>query len=199
MGGPSILSKKRIPSGNWLYLEELTYLDHHGVRRKWECSRRTDGTGAVAIIALLKPSNRIILVRQFRPPAGGHVIEFPAGLCGKGEKPEVTAIRELYEETGYSGRITGMSRPIYSSPGMTGENVRIVHMDIDERHVRNRNPETAFDDGEHIETFLVPVGKIGNFLEKMYKKGDRLDAKVVSFARGLALTVKNNRKKKKGY
>ncbi|HBC86123.1 MAG TPA: hypothetical protein DCZ94_04125 [Lentisphaeria bacterium] len=188
MDKQKIVSRKRIASGKWLFLEEVAYIGHDGVRRTWDCSmRRRGAAGAVAIVALLRPSMRLVLVRQFRPPVGGYVIEFPAGLVDKDEKPVATAKRELYEETGYFGKIMDVSRPIYSSPGMTGESVRIVRMEVDERTARNRRPRTAFDDGEHIETFLVPLKGLGAFLEKAYGKGDLLDAKVVSFAKGMQL------------
>lgn len=45
----------------------------------------------------------IVLQKQYRPPLGKRVIEFPAGLVDKGETPEETAVRELREETGYIG------------------------------------------------------------------------------------------------
>lgn len=39
--------------------------------------------------------DRIILVKQYRPPVKGFTIEMPAGLVDPGEGPEVTALREL--------------------------------------------------------------------------------------------------------
>ncbi|MEI6421775.1 MAG: NUDIX hydrolase, partial [Lentisphaerota bacterium] len=75
-----VLTKKLMATGKWLYLEEIQYRDIHGIQRKWESVSRTRKTGAVATIAIMKPSERLILVRQFRPPAGEHVLEFPAGL-----------------------------------------------------------------------------------------------------------------------
>ena len=46
----------------------------------------------------------VLLIRQFRPPVNGYVIEFPAGLNDKGDTLEEAAKRELLEETGYSAR-----------------------------------------------------------------------------------------------
>lgn len=45
--------------------------------------------------------------RQFRPPAGRVVIEFPAGLVDPNETLEECALRELREETGYVGELVG--------------------------------------------------------------------------------------------
>ena len=185
MDKAEILTKTQIASGKWLFLEEILYRDTHGAERKWDSVSRIRRTGAVAVIATMKPSGRLILVRQFRPPAGGHVIEFPAGLMDEGETPEMAAVRELFEETGYSGRITSVTPPLYSSPGLSGETVNLVQMEIDETDLKNQNPETDFDDGEHIETFLIPLKELRPFLKAAHEKGDRLDAKLMSFAEGL--------------
>ena len=47
----------------------------------------------------------ILLQKQFRPPVGRVCIEVPAGLSDAGEAPEKCALRELKEETGYSGTV----------------------------------------------------------------------------------------------
>ncbi len=185
MTASEVLTKKRIASGEWLFLEEILYKDVHGLERKWESVSRIRKMGAVAIIAIMTHSERLVLVRQFRPPAEGHVIEFPAGLIDEKETPEMAAVRELFEETGYSGRIRCITDPLYSSPGLSGETVHLVHMEIDETDLKNQNPETDFDDGEHIETFLIPLKELSFFLKTAYGKGDRLDAKLMSFAEGL--------------
>ena len=95
------LDCSQIAAGNWLALNRISYCDNKGVERIWEAVTRKNSAGAVAIICRLLPSDRLILVRQYRPPVDGMVIEFPAGLVNPGEDPNETAVRELREETGY--------------------------------------------------------------------------------------------------
>ncbi|MCR4340413.1 MAG: NUDIX hydrolase [Gemmatimonadaceae bacterium] len=44
---------------------------------------------------------RFLLVRQYRPALEAYTIELPSGLIDQGETPEVSARRELVEETGH--------------------------------------------------------------------------------------------------
>jgi len=175
-----------IGSGKWLELSEIYYADRHGVSRMWECVNRKQCTGAVAVIATLKPSNKLILVRQYRPPADAYVVEFPAGLTDVGETAETTAVRELYEETGYTGEITQMTEPVYNSPGLTSETVNIALIEVDESENQNVTPH--LDEGEDIETILVKCDELRAFVSDSIKRGDVIDAKVMSFIQGLIIS-----------
>jgi 8-oxo-dGTP pyrophosphatase MutT (NUDIX family) len=54
--------------------------------------------GSVAIVAI-DDRQRVLLIRQYRHPAGHYLRELPAGLCDKpGELPLGAAQRELAEE-----------------------------------------------------------------------------------------------------
>lgn len=54
----------------------------------------------VNVLAVTR-DGEIPLVRQYRPALEGRSLELPGGLSDTGERPDVTASRELYEETGY--------------------------------------------------------------------------------------------------
>ena len=78
--------------------------------------------GAVGILPLTG-DGRIVLVRQFRYAVGRALLEIPAGTREPGEAPEVTARRELLEETGYrAGRLEELAR-FYTSPGWADEEI----------------------------------------------------------------------------
>jgi ADP-ribose pyrophosphatase len=60
----------------------------------------------------------LLLEKQFRAPAGKIVVEFPAGLVDEGETAEEAALRELKEETGYTGEVVkerAGQRPMFHS------------------------------------------------------------------------------------
>ena len=184
---PYVIERKSVSGGNWLELENLTYSDHLGRFRTWECATRVNSRGAVVMIVQLRPSGRFILIRQYRPPADSFVVEFPAGLIDDGEPPEITAVRELYEETGFNGVVEKVVPPALNSPGLSGETVTTVMMSVDESAQENRNPIPQFEDSENIETFLVEPGGLPNFINEARERGDRIDAKIISFICGMSL------------
>jgi ADP-ribose pyrophosphatase len=175
--------------GRWLRLEEVDYTGHDGQLRMWESVAREGTVGAVVMVAVLKPSGRLVLSRQYRPPVDQVVLEFPAGLVDAGETPEQTAMRELREETGFSGDVTQVLPLSYSSAGMSNEAVWLVTLDIDEDLPANRTPEPQPEDGEDIEVVLLPLEELASCLQTP-EGGGGLDSKVVAFALGANLAVK---------
>ncbi|NOY82480.1 MAG: NUDIX hydrolase [Kiritimatiellaeota bacterium] len=182
--GPAPLGRRVLHSGRWLELVELNYFDAAGIARTWEAASRCGGVNAVCIIARTVPGDRYLLVRQYRPPAGACVIEFPAGLVDPGESAADTAVRELFEETGRRGRVTAVTAPALNSPGLTDEAAALVFMEIDELHPENKAPAPHPDPGEYIEVFAVPAAEMAAFLEKAETRGDKVDGKVLAFFAG---------------
>jgi len=180
---------KVVAEGKWLSLGVIEYTAHDGSTRTWESVSRRNGRGAVGILATLKPTNEILLIRQYRPPVDNFVIEFPAGLIDNGETPEESAVRELREETGFIGKVTDVSPKSFSSPGLTSEFIYLVRMEVDleaQKEIR-----TDFDEGEFVETFRVAPDQLGTFLEKATAAGDVIDSKVMAFvcAKGINLNI----------
>jgi hypothetical protein len=90
----------------------IKYAGVDGEVRTWEAMHRTtrplgSAVDAVQMLVVLnKPTGpELLLEKQFRPPAGKRVVEFPAGLVDKGETTAQAAVRELREETGYVGEV----------------------------------------------------------------------------------------------
>jgi ADP-ribose pyrophosphatase len=176
-----------LAEGRFLRFKMLRWTDAKGVDRLWETVDRLGGRRAVVIVPRLVPSGRLILIRQFRPPARGVVVEFPAGLIDGDESPAAAARRELAEETGYIANRLGGGLPAFSSPGMSDETIHFFRADIDETAPENQNPKTNFDSGEMIETLFVPTTDLMAFCESEHAKGVLLDAKILSVAAAFSL------------
>ena len=174
-----------VAEGKFLRMELVEFTDSRGIRRKWEAVSRTSSSGAALIIPRIVPDDAFILVRQFRPPAGKLVLEFPAGLIDAGEDAATAAVRELGEETGYEGKVTAVLPPGNSSPGMSGETITLVSMEIDGNYYKDHAPAAHPEENEDIEVFVVPRRELTGFIEDQRRSGVGIDAKLQTFALGL--------------
>jgi ADP-ribose pyrophosphatase len=93
----------------------LRFPDGTEVRR-----RVVEHPGAVAMVAL-DEQGRWLLVRQYRHPAGHTLLEIPAGTREAGEAPEVTAAREIREETGFAAGSIQRIGGTWMAPGFCTE------------------------------------------------------------------------------
>lgn len=176
------IAVKTLCSGRFLALEEITYRDQCGQVRRWESCVRARSTPAVMLIPVLRPGDLLVLVRQFRPPTGRYVWETPAGLIEPGEKPEEAALRELYEETGYTGTIRRVLPESFSSSGLSGESVYTVLVDIDAAVYGDALPVSHPDAGEQISVHRVALDRLAAHLDRAAAAGDAVDSKLLLFA-----------------
>lgn len=160
--------KKVLYDGNWLQL--VTVGD-------WEHVKRKNCTGIVIIVAKTN-DHKLILVEQYRVPAGKPVIEMPAGLVNdkpgkKNESFQTAAKRELFEETGYAAKKFKFLARGPVSPGLTGESV-----DFYLASGLTRKSAGGGDETENIKVHEVPLSDIELWLKKMEKKGKAVDPKI---------------------
>ena len=186
-GTSHVLKEQLLYSGHWSELIEFSYEDDEKQVRKWEGLHRKHRAAAVIIIAKLKPSGRYILIRQFRPPTDSYILEFPAGLVDPGENHEITATRELLEETGYVGTVEKISPNLFSSPGILSETVSFAHLSVDEMMPENRHPIAKNEPGEFITVFLKYPKEISGFFNEESEKDVLFDVKLYTYfmAQGL--------------
>ena len=94
----SLVSEELIHSGYAFDLYATRWADSSGELFDRDIVRHQ---GAVAVVPLSEDGEHVFLVRQFRTPLGGRLLELPAGLRDKDGESEIeTARRELEEEVG---------------------------------------------------------------------------------------------------
>jgi ADP-ribose pyrophosphatase len=129
---------------------------------------RTDGTraerdvvghpGAVAILAI-DDQDRVLMVRQFRSPAGRTLLEVPAGTLdvdpetGEIEDPSLAAPRELEEETGYRGGSLRLLTSFWTAPGFATE---LMHLYLATDLTPADDARLGPDEDERLELERVP-------------------------------------------
>lgn len=124
--------------------------------------------GAVAILPIL-PSGEILLVSQFRLPAGKILLEIPAGTLNPQEEPLTCAQRELEEETGYVAGKWQKLVSVFLAPGYSTERIHIFL--AEELSPGRMSPDQ--DEILALKRFPLPQ------LLKMIEEGEIEDAKTI--------------------
>ncbi|GAV23649.1 NUDIX domain-containing protein [Carboxydothermus pertinax] len=112
--------------------------------------------GAVTIIPVF--GDKIIFVEQYRYPVRESLLELPAGKLEKNEAPELTAKRELFEETGFEAKTLKHLKTFYTTPGFSNE---IMHLFL-AFDLNKKNPRP--DEDEIVKNVFVEIGKIEELL-----------------------------------
>lgn len=116
-----ITRSREVYSCNIFTVVEEEARDDSGFKIK-RCVVRHKGS---AVMMAVNENDEVLLVRQFRLPAGGYLWELPAGRLDEGETPLQGAKRELMEETGYRARTWKKLVEYWPSPGYVGEKMTI--------------------------------------------------------------------------
>lgn len=107
----------------------------------------------VALILPVTSNQEIILVRQYRHGAGEILLELPAGAFNPDEEsPQLAAIRELKEETGYIADTVTQLGILYDNPVKDTNKINLFLAD----GVRKAG-EQQLDVTEEIEVVLIPI------------------------------------------
>ncbi|KAJ3438822.1 adp-sugar pyrophosphatase [Anaeramoeba flamelloides] len=178
----SIIKDETIKSGRFLSFGILTYKLKDEKTRMWEYVKRTTtpvktkknmGVDAIDVIAIIKQTQEIIIITQFRPPVKSYVVEFPSGLVDEGESVQEAAVRELKEE------------PVAYEPGLTNSKTVMVKVEIDLELEENKNPTQELEDEEDIEVHLVKISELQKTLHKFEENEMVVDVKLATFAVGV--------------
>ncbi len=139
--------------------------------------------GGAVILALFE-NNDLLLVKQYRHPFGGDVIELPAGKLEKGEDPQVCAERELREETGYAARSWTALTALYATPGFCDE---VLHIFL-ARDLSILESGQALEEGEATMTLMrIPITEALTMIDR----GEIVDGKTIA---GILLGIRKTGK-----
>jgi ADP-ribose pyrophosphatase len=165
------ISERALYNGQWLTLHETTYQTKNGDVIHWESVRRTREALGLVVIPQLMPSRRFVLIKQYRPAIEGYILGFPAGLS---EGREDDALRELKEETGYTGAIVATSPFLKSNSGVINDSGLATLVHIDEEHPDNINPQQALEPSEDIEVIVLPFDEARDYILNEFDNGTQV-------------------------
>jgi 8-oxo-dGTP pyrophosphatase MutT (NUDIX family) len=96
-----------------------------GTERDFVIVQAPDWVNVVA----LTPDGRLVLVRQFRYGINEFSLEIPGGVMEPGEDPVTAGLRELREETGYTGAPAKLLGSIHPNPAIQSNRCHFVFVE----------------------------------------------------------------------
>lgn len=107
-------------------------------------------------VVALTSDQQVVLVEQYRHGTGTVELEIPGGLMDpRDPSPLETALRELREETGYTGLRARIIGEVLPNPAIQNNRTYTVLVE----DCRKTHP-VEFDQGEDLVTRLVPVAEL---------------------------------------
>ena len=108
----------------------------------------------VNVIALTG-DDQLVLVRQFRYGINDFSLEIPGGVMELSEDPVTAGLRELQEETGFTGPSARLLGSVHPNPAIQSNRCHFVFV---EGAVKSH--ESAWDADEEIQVSLRPVEEV---------------------------------------
>jgi len=144
---------------------KLTY-NQNGVDRQWEAVKSFD---SVAVLIYHEEKKSFLLVKQFRPPVYMNdnsrvcTYELCAGLVDKDIDLDTIVQEEIDEECGYKVPLENIQRitGYFTNVGVSGGQQSFYFATINESMKAH---EGGGIHDEEIETYLLPIGDIDEFI-----------------------------------
>jgi ADP-ribose pyrophosphatase len=168
---------KLITNNKWVNLAEV---EHNG--KKWEFATRNKDLNIApicnAVFIAAQLGEKLVLIKEYRPAIQGYQIGIPAGLIEEDEEIEVTATRELKEETGLDlVKVDYISPLLTSSAGLTDEMGRIVFCTA-----KGKVSKEFLQPGEEIEVIVADYNLVSYMVKaREFPFGSRAYTAIMSF------------------
>nr|CAD7203088.1 unnamed protein product [Timema douglasi] len=117
------------------------------------------------------------------------------GLVEEQETPDVSALRELKECTGFTGSIKKIGPVLAMDPGASNCAMRLVTVEVNGDDYDNINMTSFIDSQRFKEPILIPVSELLEKLSAFASAGFIIDSRIDAFAIGLVMG--NNSRKNK--
>lgn len=151
--GSQVVSDHRI----FKIREDRTTNPRNGAERQMVVLECPDWVNIIA----LTPEHEVVFVEQYRQGSETVELEIPGGMMDPGETdPVATALRELREETGYTGEGARLIGECFANPAIMNNRVHTILVE-NCQHTH----EVEWDSGEDLRTRLIPAADLPSLVK----------------------------------
>jgi ADP-ribose pyrophosphatase len=167
----NILKTVDLVESPWIRPKRIVYENDNGQVLNWDYIERVNARSSVLIMPRFKESGDLIFIRQYRVILDCYVIGFPAGVISDGEDISMCALRELEEETGYTGSVVQISPELTLNSALIKETAQCVVVELEEDATPGAQ---ELEPSEKIEVHRVKKDQLGAFFEEAAARGDMI-------------------------
>ena len=164
-----ILKTEDVTESPWIKLKRIVYENSDGQLLRWDYIERVNAQSSVLVLPRFKESGDLIFTRQYRVIMDCYVIGFPAGVLSPDEEVAACALRELEEETGYTGKIIQTSSRLTLNSALIRETAFCVVVELEEDA---KPKKQKLEPTEQIEVLRVKQDQLEEFFEQAIARGD---------------------------
>lgn len=172
------------------HIKEYDFVSRHNfMSREPEILSQPYKQESVGIFVFNKDKSKMLLIKEFRYPINNYVISTPAGLIDSEESITDAAIRELYEEVGYTKNqitIESVLQPSYSSVGISDEQTASVFVTVDD----SIKPKQHLEASEDITYFWINAHDAEFFLENGYFNDNLMSSLNLEYQEKIGVTAR---------
>jgi len=106
-------------------------------------------------VLALTPDRQLVLVRQFRFGVDAFSLEIPGGVMEADEDPVAAGLRELREETGFTGKDARLLGSVHPNPAIQSNRCHFVFVEQ-----AARTEALEWDADEEIEVTTMPADEV---------------------------------------
>ena len=129
-------------------------------------------------IVALTPDREVVMINQYRHGTETVELEIPGGMMDPGETdPVATALRELQEETGYTGENARIIGECFANPAIMNNRVHTILVE----NCRCTH-EVQLDAGEDLSTHLIPADDLPRLVKEQKIRHSTIVAALHYFA-----------------
>jgi len=172
------VDEREVFSGDLLKLTVNKVSRPDGSEGKREVVHHPGGVVIMPVLSSTKEEEvgeeEVLMVKQYREPAGQTLWEFPAGTLEEGESSRECARRELIEETGYRPASLEKRVDLFTSPGYSNE-VLTLYLAKELEKIKHSEEIRSPED----ENLVVERFEVGDLI-KLADKGRIRDGKTLA-------------------
>lgn len=153
-----VFDSEKIIDNKWIVVEKQKCEAGNNIIEDYYVVRKRD-----YVVLVVEDDECLLFLKQYRHGIGETILNLPMGFIEKGETPEITARRELIEETGYHADKFIFVGEFFTAPSSINFKAHVFYVKTSKENADFKNPDIGENDAVLLK---IPKKEIKEMLDK---------------------------------